>query len=253
MILTSVHGQVATITLTRPERRNALTPEMMVALKAALDRLTDTGTRPPPAVGIRALVLAGAGKTFCSGFDLDLCREHPNGSVMRALLSGLSAVVAAMRACPVPVIVAAHGAAIAGGCALLGGADFVVADANARFGYPVVKLGISPAVSLPFLRHHVGDGPARARTLDTQLIDGAAAHRIGLVTDLVSSPEEVLPTATALAHTLAAKPPHGLLATRRWLDELAPADAPRGLAASLGLTGGDEERRLLPQVWSTRP
>lgn len=253
MILTAIADHVATITLNRPERRNAMTPQMLSELRAAVERVAPAVGSAPVRNEVRALILAGAGKVFCAGFDLDLCRDHPDGAVMRELLTGLSAAVAVLRACPVPVVVAAHGAAIAGGCALLGGADFVVADAPAKFGYPVVRLGVSPAVNIPFVRVMMGDGPTRARTLDTKLIDGVEAHRAGLVSDVVATAEEVLPAARALAAVLAAKPPHGLLATRRWLDELAPADAERGLNVSLALTGEDEERRLLPQVWSTRP
>ncbi|MFN0010606.1 MAG: enoyl-CoA hydratase/isomerase family protein [Phycisphaerales bacterium] len=244
-------GGIATITLDRPERRNALTPDILVALCREIGHVRTLAG--PGDDECRVLLLRGSGKVFCSGFDLDLCRDHPGGSVMRALLSGLAAAVASLRSCDVPVVVAAQGAAIAGGCALLGGADFVVADTNAKFGYPVVRLGVSPAVSIPFLRHAIGDGPARARTLDTALMDGAAAHALGLVSDLVSTPDQVLPAAQAIAALLAAKPRLGLTATRLWLDELALTDAKRGLAASLALTGGEEERRLLPQVWSTRP
>lgn len=250
MILTSIANHVATITLNRPERRNAMTPRMLTDLRAAVEEVAPVA---PARADVRALVLAGAGKLFCAGFDLDLCRDHADGSVMRELLTGLSMAVASLRACGVPVVIAAHGAAIAGGCALLGGADFVVADAAAKFGYPVVRLGVSPAVNIPFVRVAMGEGPTRARTLDTRLIDGSEAHRVGLVSDLVATPDQVLPAARALAVSLAAKPPHGLLATRRWMDELSPADASRGLAASLALTGGAEERRLLPQVWSARP
>ena len=250
MILTAVTDRVATITLNRPERRNAMTPQMLADLRAAVEEVAPVIRAR---ADVRAVVLAGAGKVFCAGFDLDLCRDHPDGSVMRELLTGLSLAVASLRASGVPVVIAAHGAAIAGGCALLGGGDFVVADAGAKFGYPVVRLGISPAVNIPFVRVAMGDGPTRARTLDTRLIDGTEAHRAGLVSDLVATPDEVLPAAQAVAASLAAKPPGGLLATRRWLDELSPADAARGLAVSLALTGGAEERRLLPQVWSARP
>ncbi len=251
MILRNIAGGIATITLDRPQRRNALTPEMLVALCREVGHVR--ALAGPGDEECRVLVLRGSGKVFCSGFDLDLCRDRPDGAVMRALLSGLSSAVAALRACGVPVVAAAHGAAIAGGCALLGGADFVVAEAGAKFGYPVVKLGVSPAVSIPFLRHAVGDGAARARTLDTALIDGTAAHALGLVTDLVAASDDVLPAAQALAVDLAAKPYPGMAFTRRWLDALTPADGPRGLAASLALTGGPEERSLLPQVWSARP
>src|SRR5690606_31084299 len=108
---------------------------MMVNLREAVERVSGDAN-------VRALLLRGEGPVFCAGFDLDACRHDP--LAMRALLTGLSATILALRTCPCPVVIAAQGAAIAGGCALLGGADFVVTDAQARFGYPVTLLGISP-------------------------------------------------------------------------------------------------------------
>lgn len=252
MLETQQAGPVRLITLSRPDRRNALTPDGLTALHAAIHDAT--------ASDARALVLAGRGSAFCAGFDLDLCKAHPDGSVMRQLLSGLSAVILALRNARLPVVIAAHGAAIAGGCALLGGADLVVTDENAKLGYPVLKLGVSPAVSAPFLRHMIGSGPARERLLDTRLISGRDALRLGLAHELTDHPDAVLPRALAIAAELAAKPPTALLATRRWLDELSastnhpalPNPERAALDTSLALTGGDEERRLLPAAWSTR-
>lgn len=242
-------GDVRVITLARPAQRNALTPGMLADLLAAIE-LND------PA---RALVLAGQGRAFCAGFDLTLCQEHPDGSVMRELLAGLSRVILALRASPRPVVIAAHGAAIAGACALLGGADLVVADEHGQYGYPVLRLGVSPAVSAPFLRLGVGDGPARERLLNTRLITGTQARQIGLAHELCAMPEDVGPRALRLARALAAKPPHALLATRRWLDQLTtaaqgptanePGAAEAALRTSLALTGGEEERRMLPAAW----
>ncbi len=247
-------GPVRVILWNRPDRRNALTPAMLAAARDAV-------ARPGEA---RALVLAGRGPAFCAGFDLSLCRDHPDGRVTRALLEGLSALILALRQSPVPVVLAAHAAAIAGGCALLGGADLVVTDELARLGYPAVRLGISPAVSAPFLQSTIGPGPARPPLLDTRLLTGREAFRLGLAHELVASPADVLPRAVALAESLAAKPAPALLATRRWLDEITAHDAQRlsrtappiddparrALDASLALTGGEEERRLLPQAWT---
>src|SRR5690606_29099547 len=109
----------------------------------------------------RTLLLCGEGRVFCAGFDLDACRGEGGDDALRRLLRGLSAAIAGLRAQERPVVVAAHGAAIAGGCALLGSADVVVADAGAKLGYPVARLGISPAVSAPFLAPAVGAGAGR--------------------------------------------------------------------------------------------
>jgi enoyl-CoA hydratase/carnithine racemase len=245
MIRVAREGTLATITLARPEKRNAITPEMLASLTSAVAQVDATDAR--------VIVLAGEGSAFCAGFDLTLCKDHPDGSVMRALLMGLSGAIEALRNQPRPVVIAAQGAAVAGGCALLGAGDLVLTNDEAKIGYPVVRLGVSPAVSGPFLRLRVGDAHARERMLDTRLISGKTAAAIGLATLSFPTSDEVLPAALAEAHALAEKPPAALAATRRLLAEIETlGDTPwRGLSASLALTGGPEERRLLPQVWTT--
>lgn len=245
MIRVEECGGVGTITLARPEVRNALTPGMLTDLAAAVE---DLGGRSG------CVLVGGEGSVFCAGFDLSICRESADGAVMRALLAGLDGAVRAMRACPTPVVLACQGAAIAGGCALVAGADFAVADRGAKLGYPVVLLGISPAVSAATLGPRVGFGPARVRMLDPGLISGEEAAGIGLVSDLVETRGEVAGAARRLAEQLAAKPSGALAATKRWLGELdgtiGMGDA--GLEVSLGLTGGAEERRLLAEFGAGR-
>lgn len=243
MIRLEHDGALAFVVIDRADTRNALTPDMLGAIR---DHAWAAATTA------RALVLRGEGPVFCSGFDLKLCRDHPDGSVMRALLTNLSAAIGALRALPIPVVIAAHGAAIAGGCALLGGADVVVADRGAKLGYPVVKIGVSPAVSAPFLRLGTGNGAARARLLEPELVSGEEAARLGLVHALVDRPADVLPRATEIARGLAEKPPHTIAATKVWLNEIdcAVAFAARGLEVSLGLAGGAEERERLTAMFN---
>jgi enoyl-CoA hydratase/carnithine racemase len=230
---------VYSVVIDRPDKRNALTPEMLDAMVAAV------GSTPGSA---RVLLLRGEGPVFCGGFDLKLCLEKPG--TLEALLRGLAAAVGALKGVSIPVVCAAHGAAIAGGCALLGGCDIVITSDTAKLGYPVTPLGISPAVSAPFLRLLTGDGPARERLLDPVLIGGRRAAEIGLAHESLAAPEAVLPRALAVASELAAKPPGALVATRAWIreieDAIGPAAAPEtGLAASLSLVGSPEERERL--------
>lgn len=238
MIRVEHDGRVARIVLARPDKRNALTPDMLGALRAGAAEAAGTAG---------ALVLCGEGAVFCAGFDLVMCRDAPDGSVMRALLAGLSEVIEVLRALPVPVVVAAHGAAIAGGCALLGGADVVVADRAAKIGYPVVRIGVSPAVSAPFLRLAVGNGRCRVRQLDPGLVSGVEAARLGLVHELVDQPEGVGLRAAEIARALADKPAHAYAATKAWLNEVdgLGASPARALNVSLALAGSTEEQRLL--------
>ena len=242
MIQVEPVGAVSVVRLDRAEKRNALTPGMLANLSGALDR----------SMSARAVVLSGVGPVFCAGFDLFAGREDPE--VMASLMRGLSGVVASLRGMPCPVVASAHGAAIAGGCAMLGGADFVVTHAGATLGYPVVRLGISPAVSGPYVAAGIGSGAARSRLLDSGLIDGAEALRLGLASHEAASAEACEAMAIEVAQGLASKPRHALAFTRRWLAELdGTGDAARakaGLEASLSLVGSAESRERLEKLWA---
>ena len=234
----------AEIVLNRPEKRNALTPQM-------LEELVDAAERAGADDRVNAVLVRGEGKSFCAGFDLSLCQE--DSEALGAMLTGLSKAVRTLRQLAKPVVIAAHGHAVAGGCALLGGADLVIGDLALKLGYPVVKLGISPAVSAPFVRKSLASSATRARLLDPQLIDGDEARRIGLVQLLVDTPEDVIPRGQIETHKLASKPPHAMATTRAWLAEIEGLDGgseiDRSLAASLELVGSPEERERLAQLW----
>jgi methylglutaconyl-CoA hydratase len=236
-------GRVWVVTLDRPDKRNALTAGMLGELAGVF---RECGSA-------RAMVLVGNGPVFCAGFDLF---ERADGDALAALrlqLEGLSGAIEAMRSGEVPVVVGVHGAAVAGGCALLGGGDIVVGDRGLRVGYPVLRLGISPAVTAPYLRAAVGDGAIRSLLLDPTLIDGTRAHELGLIHELVEDADAVTGRAVEVAQKLAEKPGSGVAATRRWLERLngPGVDQQRraGLEASLGALDQDTVERLERQVW----
>jgi enoyl-CoA hydratase/carnithine racemase len=239
LVRTERDGDVAFVVFNRPDRRNALTPAMLDLAAAAVSQALSG-----PA---RALVLAGDGPCFCGGFDLKLCLDTPG--TLATLLKQLSSLVLTLRNADKPVVIAAHTAAIAGGCALLSAADVVVTDHAAKIGYPVVPLGISPAVSAPTLREAIGDGRCRARQLDPGLISGQEAVALGLAHDGVATPDLVRPRTLELARTLAQKPPPAIAATKRLLREIAPIDAARGLDASLSIVDQPEERQRLAALF----
>ncbi len=271
-------GAIAEVILNRPEKRNALTPEMAERLaeviewygegageRGASDRGASEGRAGKGGAGVSALVLRGEGDVFCSGFDLKLC--HADAENLRRLLVALSRCIVAMRNVPGVVVCAIHGAAIAGGCALLGGADVVVAAASTKLGYPVVKLGISAGVSVPFVMRSVGSGAARALTLDPGLIDGERALALGLVHVLVASDGSVAARAMEIAKATATKPVTGIRATKNLLNQLDCSGSDesdgrvggpglcnldtvqRALRVSLGLVGDVESRRRLAAMW----
>jgi len=241
-------GGTALLSLNRPEKKNAQTPEMLDALAEEAQRVCQGPD------GARCIVLSGEGDVFCAGFDLALCAR--DAGAMGSLLSGLSRCVRTLRRLPVPVVGAAQGAAIAGGCALLGACDVVVTHTSAKFGYPVVRLGVSPAVASPLLQLGAGHARARERLLDPGLISGEEAVRIGLASELVGERDEALPRALEIAATLADKPAHAVRATKAWLNEVdgsARDEALDGaLAASLATADAPEARARLEEMWGAR-
>ncbi|MEM1186431.1 MAG: enoyl-CoA hydratase/isomerase family protein [Planctomycetota bacterium] len=238
MIRVSDEGPVRVVTLNRPEKRNALTPDMLSELAGAFRISHDT----------RAISCFGRGKSFCAGFDLRSHAPEPAHSVLRAQLEGLSETIVAMRACSAPIVMGIHGAAVAGGCALLGGADVVIAEPDAKLGYPVVKLGLSPAVSGPFLIGSTG-GRARGITLDAELVDGRRAAQLGLVHELA---DDARSAAIRLATRIAKKPGHGAMHTKRWtldLEGVSDEAVRAGLNASLDSLGPDTVERIQREVF----
>jgi methylglutaconyl-CoA hydratase len=174
-------GSVRTLTLNRPDKRNALNDALVVALKAGL-READADE------SLRAIVIRGAGKDFCSGADLESLRKISESSYEENLedARGLAEMFALIRRVKIPVIAAVHGRALAGGCGLATACDLVVATESARFGYPEVKIGFVPAIVMAFLRRNISE--KRAFEIATQGFEftAAEAERIGLVNHVVS-------------------------------------------------------------------
>lgn len=183
---------------------------------------------------------------------------------METLLSLLSEAVGALRTLDIPVVARVQGAALAGGCALLTGCDFVVVARDAQVGYPVHRIGISPAVSAPSLLSRMGPA-ARELMMSNDLLDGSAAVARGLATHCVE-PSLLDATVDALVARLLAKGPQAMRATKRWMREIEsrmPGDLgatpPRDAAAmtaardaSIALASGDEFASMLRAFWAAR-
>ena len=253
MIRTAIHkaGEpgvaqpFADLVLDRPDKRNALTPEMLRALTTAAIEL-DADPE------VRAIAIWGEGKTFCAGFDLELCVD--DDSALPALLTELANAIRVIRRCDTPVILGVHGGAIAGGAALLAAADLVIADPSAKIGYPVTLLGLSPAVSAPTLERATSTSRARAMLLDPRVQTAEALHPNGPVHVLTGLPEDVVPQTQLHAQRLAEKAPGAYAATKRWLNEIDGTDTDtvldQALAASLATAGTEEQKRLLESIWN---
>ncbi|HVB59462.1 MAG TPA: enoyl-CoA hydratase-related protein [Candidatus Acidoferrales bacterium] len=211
---------VATITLNRPESRNAISAQMIDELLAAFAELEAS-----PA---RVVILTGAGKAFCSGMDLDALRSLAGQSFDQNLDDSrqLAKLFLRIYGFPKPVIAAVNGPAIAGGCGIATLADFTLAAPKAKFGYTEVKIGFLPAIVSVFLRRQVGEKRARDLLLSGRIFDAAEAHRLGLVTEIVPA-GNLVARAQTLAGALLAASPRSLARTKRLLlafDEAALND-----------------------------
>jgi methylglutaconyl-CoA hydratase len=204
----------AVITLNRPEKRNALSRELVAALHEAVTRAADDPC-------VRAIVVTGAGPVFCAGLDLAEVAAEFNDAAAdpEKDTSNLMALFQALHACGKPTIAAVNGAAVAGGAGLMSACDYVLVADDATVGYPEVKRGLTAAIVMVYLLRQVGDRQARRLLLGGEMIDAAEAWRIGLVNEVVA-PDALLFRAETLAGELATGAPGALAATKTLLDEL---------------------------------
>ncbi len=172
---------VATVTLHRPDVRNALSPELMTALEAAL---ADLATDP----GLRVLVLTGTGEVFCAGGDLEWMRQgrDKDADEHEADSARLARVFRAVDEFPTPVVGRMNGHAIAGGTGLMCACDVVVAVEGARMGFTEVRLGIAPATISRIVLPKIGPAAARRWFLTGELFDTGVAATMGLVHEVVA-------------------------------------------------------------------
>lgn len=205
------HGPIRTLTLHRPERRNAMTPEMQMELLAALE---DTA-----AGAARVLVLAGAGDAFCSGLDISVLRAMSGKSALeyRADAERLARLFLALYQLPIPTIAAVHGPAIAGGAGLAVICDFALATPESRFGFTEARIGFVPALVSAFLALQIGGKHSRDLLLTGRIVDAEEAHRMGLINEIVPH-EQLAARVQSLAGVLLANSPQSLAATKRLID-----------------------------------
>ena len=171
---------VTTLALDRPERHNALDAASIATLRATLDAVRG---------GTRVLVLAGTGRSFCAGADLDWMRASATltDAENRADAEALSALLAALDAFPLPTVARVQGAAIGGGAGLVACCDAVVASDAARFAFSEVRLGLIPATISPYVVRAIGPREARRLFLSAARFDALEAYRVGLVHDVCSA------------------------------------------------------------------
>ena len=209
-ILVTDSHPIRTITLNRPDRRNAMTREMQTELISVIEETA--------ANQCCALILTGAGDAFCSGLDLSelqTMRDKTPGE-HRSDAERLARLFVSLYELPLPTIAAVNGPAIAGGTGLATLCDFTLATPAAKFGFTEVRIGFVPALVSAFLALQVGDKRCRDLLLTGRLFGAAEAQHLGLVNEIVER-DELAPRAHALAKSLLANSPQSISATKRLL------------------------------------
>jgi len=217
---------IATITLNRPEKRNAISFELIDDLLGAL--------REVEASEALVLIVTGAGKAFCSGMDLENLQALLGRSPMLNLQDSKTMVrlFRSLYEFPKPTIAAVNGPAIAGGTGLALLCDFTLAVPEAKFGYTEVRIGFVPAIVSTFLLRQVGEKQARDLLLTGRIIGAEEAARMGLVNEIVA-PENLMARARALAALLMENSPASLRATKKLLNDHARVELDAQIEAAV--------------------
>jgi methylglutaconyl-CoA hydratase len=200
--------QITVLTLNRPERRNALTIELMAELTSAIEEAAADQAQ-------RLLILRGAGKAFCTGLDLQAAaKESPHTTA-----DMVARVLLALAETRLVTIAAVHGAAVAGGAGIMSACDFVVAAEHTKIGYPEVRRGLVAGIVMTFLRRQLRERDLRELLLASDLIDAERAREIGLVNRVVPSSELDNETQKIIASVLQGAP-GAITNSKRLMEEL---------------------------------
>ena len=213
-------GNVLRVTLARPDRHNAFDAALIAALA---DAFADVGDA-------RCVVLAGEGRSFCAGADvewqrasIDLSFDENVEDAMR-----LYRMLEAIESCPAPVVARVQGFALGGGSGLIACCDIAVAAPDAVFGYSEVRLGIIPAVISPFVLPRIGPGAARRYFLTGERFDAETALRIGLVHEVADDLDGAV---AAVVEALLQGGPEAVRAAKQLVREQPPGEATAQIAA----------------------
>jgi len=215
-LLVESRDQVSTITLNRPDKRNAINTHMIAELQSALDSVEKTHDR--------VVVLTGNGSCFCAGMDLSLLQaiatQSPseNQEDSRRMAKMFRRVWSYTK----PMIAAVNGHALAGGCGIATLCDFTIAVPEAKFGYTEVKIGFLPAIVSVFLTRQIGDKRARDLLLTGRLVEAAEAKELGMINEIVPQ-EHLMARVKELADTLIAASPSSVTRAKRLLVSAAAA------------------------------
>jgi len=201
--------QITVITLNRPERRNALTLQLLTELCTAVKVASEQPEQ-------RVLILRGAGAAFCTGLDLKAAADSTKAHATAEMVANTLVAISQTR---LVTIAAVHGAAVAGGAGIMSACDFVVVAEGTKIGYPEVRRGLVAGLVMTFLRRQVGERNMRELLFSAELIDAVRAKELGLVNRVVSS-DEVMAEAQKFAASVLQGAPGALAQTKRLVEEL---------------------------------
>lgn len=213
-VLLDINGKIATLTINRPEARNALSLEILEGMHAGVEAVRGSGAS--------VLVITGAGRAFCAGMDLKAVLVELSGdaSIGARLLTSLAGLTLKIRALDQVTVASVNGAAIGGGCGMTSVCDVTLSHADAKLGFPEVDLGICPAVVAPWVVKKLGAGVARRVLLMGGVMSGTQAHAIGLVDRLAPDRESLDGLTGEVASRLAEGGPKALSSTKRLLNTI---------------------------------
>ena len=214
MIKFELKNNIGIIKLNRPEKRNALHPDLVESIKRKLLEIRDDDN-------VKALIITGEGKAFCAGADLLYLSELKNNSGIENEKDSeeLAQLFLAIYRFPKPTIAAVNGAAIAGGCGLASVCDLIVANENySKFGYFEVKIGFLPAIVSIFVIKRIGEGLARQLLLTGDVISGKRAYEIGFANYLYNN---VLSGAIEVSSNIINNYQSSLIETKSMIDAIS--------------------------------
>ena len=219
-LLLDYDEKIATITLNRPEKRNAVSTQMIAEIQTALDEIERNH--------MRVVIITGTGTAFCAGMDLEMlaaiaCQSPQENQEDSRRMARMFRRIWSF---PKPMIAAVNGYALAGGCGIATLCDFTIAVPEAKFGYTEVRIGFLPAIVSVFLTRQIGDKRARDLLLTGRLVEAKEAKELGLINEIVA-PEALMARAHELSEMLIAASPSSLTRAKRLLTtaEAAEIDA----------------------------
>lgn len=204
---------VASVTLQRPERRNALSIALLTELISSLQKLEQEQLEGSP---VRVVILRGAGPVFCAGMDL---AEATDAKVVSESARCIAGALHKLRYSPLVTIAAVHGGAYAGGAGMVAACDMSVGGTEVQIGFPEARRGLLPALISEVLKSKVREGDLRELFLVGTPIDAQRAQQIGLLQRVVD-PIHVMETAIAMADGVLAGGPQTIVDTKRLLEHL---------------------------------